>query len=82
MVNSASIMSPCLRLYEVADYAKAHPKHDMGLHLYLRLGREYGIPAMFSTEILQLLPAGDREKVASENIVVDRVLTATPEDFK
>ena len=165
-VTSASVMVPCPWFPEMVAFAKAHPQHDLGLHLtlssewlpyrwgpvaprsevsslvdangyfypdcaafgakakaeeverelraqierakamglepthfdnhmrclfyqnplffeiYLRLGREYGVPVMVGREFLNNAPETYRQLITDRDIVVDRTITATPKDFK
>lgn len=49
--------------------------------IYLKLGREYGIPSMVSRDILGQLGASFQSVVTERDIVVDHVYTAVPEDY-
>lgn len=50
--------------------------------IYLKLGREYGIPAMVSHDLLGILPEPFKLAVTDKDIVVDHILTANPEDYQ
>lgn len=50
--------------------------------IYLRLGREYGIPSMLSRDFLSIASPEMQSAVMPQDIVVDRVLTASPDDYK
>ena len=50
--------------------------------IYLKLGREYGIPAMVSSDLLGALPPEFKQAVTERDIVVDHIATANPEDYR
>ena len=50
--------------------------------IYLRLGRAYRIPAMVSRDMLAQLPEPFSRSVTDQDIVLDHVITASPDDFK
>lgn len=50
--------------------------------IYLKMGREYGIPAMVSHDLLGILPEPFKQAVTEKDIVIDRIFSANPEDYK
>ena len=50
--------------------------------IYLKLGREYQIPVMLGRDMLSQLPSASGVILTDKDVVVDRVLTAGPEDYK
>lgn len=49
---------------------------------YVKLGREYQVPAMVSRDLLLLLPESARAQITESDIIVDRIVTANPENFR
>lgn len=50
--------------------------------IYLKMGRELGIPAMVGQDLLGILPEPFKQVVTDKDIVVDHIITANPEDFE
>ncbi len=50
--------------------------------IYLKMGREYGIPAMVGHDLLSALPESFNQTVTEKDIVIDRIFTANPDDYK
>lgn len=50
--------------------------------IYLRLGREYGIPSMLSRDFLSIASPEMQSAVQPQDIIVDRVVSASPDDYK
>lgn len=50
--------------------------------IYLKMGREYHIPAMISHDLLGILPEPFRQSVTEKDLVVDHIITANPEDYQ
>lgn len=50
--------------------------------IYLKMGREYGLPAMVSRDFLSVAPEPFQKAVTEKDIVIDRVFTANPDDYK
>lgn len=50
--------------------------------IYLKIGREYGIPTMLSRDFLSIAAPEMQRLVLPQDVVVDRVLMASPEDYK
>jgi len=50
--------------------------------IYLKLGREYGIPTMVGQDLLNALPEPFKKEVTEKDIVIDRIFGAGPEDYQ
>jgi predicted glycoside hydrolase/deacetylase ChbG (UPF0249 family) len=50
--------------------------------IYLKMGREYGIPAMVGHDLLSVLPEPFKQAVTEQDIVIDRIFSASPDDYK
>lgn len=50
--------------------------------IYLKMGREYGLPVMVGHDLLGALPEPFKQAVTEKDIVIDRIFTANPEDYQ
>lgn len=51
-------------------------------NLYLKLGREYKVPLRLGRNALKALPEPFQQAVNADDIVIDHIYSATPEDFQ
>lgn len=49
---------------------------------YLQLGRDYQLPVMLGRFFMQAAPQAFKDKVTKQDVIIDRVLGATPADFE
>ncbi|MBX2890906.1 MAG: polysaccharide deacetylase family protein [Saprospiraceae bacterium] len=57
-------------------------QNPMLFGIYLKLGREYGIPTMVGRDLLSILPDPFKQAMTEKDIVLDRILTASPDDYQ
>jgi len=50
--------------------------------VYLKLGREYGIPVMIIGDMLESLPAAFTDQITEDDIVIDHAFMANPPDYQ
>ncbi|MCW5922984.1 MAG: polysaccharide deacetylase family protein [Saprospiraceae bacterium] len=50
--------------------------------IYLKIGREYGIPTMVGRDLLSMLPDPFKQAMTEKDIVLDRILSASPDDYQ
>lgn len=49
---------------------------------YLQLGRDYELPVMIGRFFMQAAPQAFKDKITKQDVIIDRVLSASPADFE
>lgn len=55
---------------------------DWMFEIYLKLGREYGIPVLVSKDYLPAVGEQFSRHISEKDLIVDRTFTASPEDYQ